>query len=74
MMMFPMFLQLPGNLPFIREIKFSGQSDVYLPGSQRKFATCAPIIIHPSRIPFPPSLALSLAHSGCGNASIHEIL
>ncbi|KAE7997195.1 hypothetical protein FH972_001850 [Carpinus fangiana] len=64
----------PGDLPFIPVVKFSGQNDIYQPGSQRKFATCAPIIIHPSRIPFPPSLALSLAHSGRGNASIQEIL
>lgn len=56
---------MPGNEQFIPTVNFTRQSFPsysWLPGTQRNFGTCAPVIIHPSGIPSPKSFPHSLSH------------
>ncbi|KAL4595932.1 hypothetical protein ACB092_12G127900 [Castanea dentata] len=61
----PSMVGMPGNDQFIPTVNFARQSlpsYSWLPGTQRNFGTCAPVIIHPSGIPSPKSFPHSLSH------------
>lgn len=61
----PSMVGVPGNEQFIPTVNFARQSFPsysWLPGTQRNFGTCAPVITHPSGIPSPKSFPHSLSH------------